>query len=264
VKPSILDSILHRFGYSNRKYALVDRNRLKNLLSQLVPLDIDLQRIGDANDGGYLIPKELDLPTALFSPGVNDNDSFELFYAEKGVPCYLADFSVNKNPSEHPNLHFSKKYVGWKDEDSFIPLDSWVNESVGEHIDNLMLQMDIEGWEYNNIINVSHNILSRFNLVCIEFHGFYKTGYLHSFALMEQIFQKLLKHYVPVHIHANNCCGSEIIHDYVLPTAVEITFLNRNSKLISSKLKTRNTIYQPLDKPNVTDKDEIYLDSWLK
>jgi hypothetical protein len=198
-------------------------------LKEQTPLEIPLVRIGGPNDGGYLIPENLPLPSAVFSHGVNDSDSFEFYFAKKGVPCFLADYSVERNPNPHENLHFKKKFISIGGPEC-ISIEDWIKESVDSKISGMCLQMDIEGWEYHNLINISRETLLRFDSLCIEFHGFSRVGFW--FDIFDEIFQKILRDFVPVHVHANNCCGCEIIHDFVLPTALETTFIKRNHQII--------------------------------
>lgn len=259
---SLLDRLLNRFGYSNNKYHFTLKERLQGLLGNLIPLEIPLERIGGEEDGAYLIPKYLPLPTAVFSPGVNESDTFELHYAQLGVPCYLADFSVDQNPNPHENIHFIKKYIGYGS-DAFIPMEEWIQVSVGKQTSGMLLQMDIEGWEYQNLINISSETLSRFECICIEFHGFNRLGYWKSFDLMKEVFDKILRDFVPVHVHANNCCGFDEVHGFLLPTAIEMTFVNRESDVVKNKTKRISNMDNPLDGPNDVNKKEISLNSWL-
>ena len=57
-------------------------NELKELIKALRPVKtkFDLIRIGGANDGGYLIPDDLEGIAACFSPGVADTASFEVAF----------------------------------------------------------------------------------------------------------------------------------------------------------------------------------------
>jgi hypothetical protein len=260
---SIIDRIFNKLGYTHKKFDYTPKDRLQALLEQFIPLQLPLTRVGAEADGGYLIPTELPLPTAIFSPGVNDSDTFEVYFANKGVPCYLADFSVETNPTPHPRIHFIKKFVGLGSED-FITLEDWIRESVGNELKGMLLQMDIEGWEYHNLINTSKEMLSRFDCLCIEFHGFNRLGNWKSFDVMKEVFEKILADFAPVHVHANNCCGYDEVHGYILPTAIEMTFVNRNSGILTDKSLKVNNLNHDLNVPCDNLKEEITLNSWLK
>ena len=65
-------------------------NELKELIKALRPVQtkIRLIRVGGANDGGYLIPDDLEGIAACFSPGVADITSTNLSSIETPVICY--------------------------------------------------------------------------------------------------------------------------------------------------------------------------------
>jgi hypothetical protein len=263
MKVNIFDRAFNQLGYTRKSLNHTPYDRLNNFLKRLVPVEVPLIRIGDNADGGYLFPREFPLPTTLFSPGVNDQDSFEQYFANKGVKCFLADYSVDSNPHPHENIYFIKKFIG-KGGENFLSLEDWINQSVGFEQKGLCLQMDIEGWEYQNIINTSIETFERFDSLCIEFHAFNHMGYAHSFSLMEEVFNKLLQTFVPVHVHANNCCGFDLIHGFVLPIAVEMTLIHRNSSILTREVTRVNKMEHPLDQMNHLDKPKIVLESWLK
>jgi hypothetical protein len=98
-------------------------------------------------DGGYLVPNDLQGISACFSPGVSKEASFELAFANKGIQCYLADYSVNGPPFENQHFDFEKKYLGPENNQVFMTLERWVNEKqpIGAEF---ILQMDIEGAEF--------------------------------------------------------------------------------------------------------------------
>lgn len=62
-------------------------------------------------DGGYLIPDDLEGISACFSPGVDDRATFETSLIARGIPCFLADASVDKAPIDGDMIHFTK--VSW-------------------------------------------------------------------------------------------------------------------------------------------------------
>ena len=87
---------------------------LTELVDLLRPIDpgIDLIRVGGDSDGGYLIPDDLTGIAHCFSPGVADSSSFELDCMDRGIPSFLADYSVDEPPIELPNITFTKRFLG--------------------------------------------------------------------------------------------------------------------------------------------------------
>lgn len=75
-------------------------------------LRCDLVRVGSQeSDGGYLLPSTLLEPDRVFSPGVSNNMTFEYYFLDKGIPCVLADGSIDEPPIKHPLVQFDKLQV---------------------------------------------------------------------------------------------------------------------------------------------------------
>jgi hypothetical protein len=209
-----------------------------------------LLRIGSENDGGYLVPDDLEGIEAIYSPGVDKNSSFELFFAERGIICYLLDYSIESLPLQHSQFHFEKKFLGVVDDDVYITLDSWLRKN-NEKGQNLLLQMDIEGEEWQVLQNASISLLENFRVLVIEFHGLPdRLGMRHNFKQTEILFQKLLKSFEIVHIHENNCCKSFRTQGIFIPEVVEITFLRKDR---ISGPKSIASIPHPLDQKNIKE-----------
>ncbi len=129
---------------------LTDKRELQSLLKKLMPVSCgkDFIRLGSDGDGGYLLPDDLAGIKACFSPGVDCVSGFEKDCANMGMNVFLADNSVEKTPETHDLFQFTKKYLGVTTNDDFMTLDDWVTSSMPESQDELLLQIDIEGFEY--------------------------------------------------------------------------------------------------------------------
>ena len=131
----------------------------------------ELVRIGRSGDGGYLIPNDLGGISGLFSPGVADNSSFEEFFADLGVPCFLLDASIDASPLKHPNFNFRKEWLlGVTEPGLSTTLSDWMSGSKINFQGNGILQMDIEGAEYSVLESTSREILNEFRIIVIELH----------------------------------------------------------------------------------------------
>ena len=207
-----------------------------DLIKRLHPQDTDkrLIRIGGNQDGGYLIPDDLEGIEACFSPGVGDKSTFEFECAERGMKIFMADASVEKPGIDHPQFSFQKKYVGASRKKDFITLKDWM-ESVEIRSDSdLLLQMDIEGFEYEVLNATPDSHLSRFRVIVVEFHGMTNVGLPYFFQRYSKAFEKLLAHHTCVHIHPNNCCGVELVLGLEIPAVAEFTFL-RTDRILHEK-----------------------------
>lgn len=96
---------------------------VQELIEKLHPVDcgIDLIRVGSKEDGGYLVPDDLDGIEYCFSPGVSDLADFENQLADLNIKSFLADYSVASLPLQRSEFTFDKKFLGSSDRDPFCP-----------------------------------------------------------------------------------------------------------------------------------------------
>lgn len=137
--------------------------------------DETLVRVGPVGDGGYLVPKNaLKNITTLFSPGVADESGFEMDCANRGMDVYLADGSVDAPSVDHPLFHFTRRHLTGDGESTadgmFMTLEDWMNASLpkGDKSSDLMLQMDIEGHEYDVLMAAPDELLTRFKIIVVR------------------------------------------------------------------------------------------------
>ena len=247
------------------------RKELKIILPKVCPYK--LIRIGGTKDGAYLIPDDLDGIKHCFSPGVNQIKDFEDELAFKyGICSHMCDFSTNLNSLKTNIISslqtFDKKWLDPSSHRNNISLDKFVNKYARNKNDDLILQIDIEGSEYINLLSTSEKTLNRFRIIAIEFHGFknFKTNKYKR--LISPTLHKLDKNHVCVHAHANNCCGDYYDKDSKLniPDVIELTFLRRDRFLKKSIHKMIQPIFMnELDiRKNVDCLDELNLNkNWF-
>lgn len=258
----ITKPIAHFFHLSIR-YRLPEKT-VQGLIDKLHPRKSGhkLRRIGPNADGGYLVPDVLEGIKYCFSPGVDIESRFELELAEIGMQVFMADYSIEKPKIEHSNFHFLKKFLGSWDQEEFISLDTWVKESLpeGDNSD-LILQMDIEGFEYECLFSISSQLLKRFRIIIIEFHGLDRLfdGAFYNQAL--RAFDKLLVNHTVVHNHPNNIFKPHKVKGIDLPVYSEFTFL-RNDYVKDEGFVS--TFPHPLDR-DCTDKESYILpEMWYR
>ena len=237
----------------------------ERLIKCLQPVGTEhgLIRIGPDGDGGYLVPDDLAGIEACYSPGVSDTIGFDLDCAERGIHVFLADASVDSLPLEHPRLIFSRKYLACWDDETHTTLDGWVRSTQAANADgDLMLQMDIEGAEYQVLASVSDALLARFRILVIEFHRLdqlWNPGFLF---LVAPLFRRLLKSHYCVHLHPNNCCGSIVRGGLEIPRVMEFTFLRKDR--VSVPQPPPHGYPHELDVDNTSRPPLVLPDCWCK
>ena len=207
----------------------VEAERVRALIGRLRPHDCGrpLIRIGRHRDGGYLVPDDLEGIRYCFSPGVNVTADFESHLAAMQIRCFLADYSVSAPPVEDARFVFDKRHLGVTDQGPFITLQSWKDKYLRDYEGELLLQMDIEGAEYEVIASTPVELLRRFRIIVIECHDLERMFDPFAYRLYRACFDKLLADFMVVHAHPNNCAG-RVRHEGVeIPSVIEFTFYNR-------------------------------------
>jgi hypothetical protein len=233
------------------------------LIRSLHPVDsgAELIRLGPQGDGGYLLPDDLDGIEFCFSPGVSTESGFEAALAQRGLHVYLADFSVDEPAESHPNFTFDKKFVGALSNQTFMTLDDWKDSKVPGYEDDLILQMDIEGAEFETLLSASSRLLGQFRIMIIEFHNLQELFNKPFFVLTSKVFQKLLQTHSVVHIHPNNCLRSVKGNGLEIPRIAEFTF-HRNDRF--ERTSYRRVFPHPLDRDNTRKRTLVLPDCWYR
>jgi hypothetical protein len=223
---------------------------IRALLRDLRPVHggVELLRIGPDGDGGYLVPDDLEGIRYVFSPGVSTESGFEAALADRGMPVFLADHSVDGPAVPHARFVFDKKFVGCLTNEQHMTLDDWHTARVHDADAELLLQMDIEGGEYETLLATAPRLLNRFRIMVVEFHWLAELWNRPFFTLAARTFRKLLQTHSVLHIHPNNCCGSVTSEGIEIPRIAEFTLL-RTDRLRAGGY--RSAFPHPLDRPNV-------------
>jgi len=209
---------------------VTSKEELTDFLQKLYPVKVnkDLIRVGSEGDGGYLVPDDLEGVYALFSPGVGSKQDFDLECAKKGIKVFMADASVDGPVSNHENYFFTKKFISSLDNYDYMSIDKWVENSDISDSSDLILQMDIEGYEYETIYSMSRNNINKFRIILIEFHHLDMLWDKFYFEKFKNTFLKLLQTHYVVHIHPNNCCKVYKRGGISIPPVMEFTFIRKD------------------------------------
>lgn len=227
------------------------------------PSPYKLIRIGGEGDGAYLLPNDLEEIEYCLSPGVSTITKFETELANKfQIRSDMIDASVSKNNIEIlPKFHkFRELFLDIDENEISISLEQWMQE-YSHYFGDFILQMDIEGAEYRNVLATSADTLNRFRIIVIELHDLKSIDHPRKF--MNQIGATLLKlsdTHICVHASANNCCGQVIepITGMNIPDVLELTFLRRDR--FSKKNKFQPSLPHKLDiLENEESRDPILL-----
>jgi hypothetical protein len=110
-------------------------------------------------------------------------------------------------------------------DEEFMTMDDWVRLSLPGSLAELLLQIDIEGYEYETFLGMSDALTRRFRIIAAEFHHLDQLWNRPFFRLAMRAFDKILQTHSCVHIHPNNCAGAIDKDGLLIPLAAEFTFL---------------------------------------
>jgi len=227
------------------------------------PVDYLKIRIGTHGDGGYIICDNIDYKL-LLSCGLSDDITFEIDFLKKyNVICYAFDGTINKMPQDNDKIHFIKKNIS--------SIESITTTNMFEYINNyddIFLKMDIETWEYSWIESLSYEQLNKIKQLVIEFHFpftyskeiFNNLSYPINVDDKIKCLQKISKTHYLIHLHPNNCCGTTIYNNIIVPNVFECTYIRKD--LCKNIEKNNDKIPGALDVKNVINMDEIFLNGY--
>lgn len=236
---------------------------IRGLLRDLAPIHpgIDLIRLGPDGDGGYLVPDDLDGIEACFSPGVSHTSGFERDCAERGMQVFLADASVAGPAEPHPRFHFTPKHVGAVAGERRMTMEEWVGVALPAERGDLMLQMDIEGDEYEVLLSMPQSLLARFRVIVVELHELDHLWNRRLFRFVAAAMRKVVSGHACVHIHPNNSCACFSMNGVEIPPVAEFTFLRTDR--VRARTAARSFPH-PLDRPNTDGSDVPLPDCWCR
>lgn len=174
---------------------------VQEVIRQLAPMSVagwEKVRIGGDGDGGYVM-LDPGCGGIAYSLGVSPHSPWDLEMAEHGFKVYQYDASIDEQPDAHPNLFFHKYFVsGVRNDGIYKTLDRIIAENGHQGETDIILQMDVEGAEWEVLRHIRRETMMRFKQIVFEFHD---IGIL---ANRYSVLRKLRETHTPVHFHYNN------------------------------------------------------------
>jgi len=227
----VLNKVVSKFT-SYRMVKSPSKSELKEVLTMLqprqLPANISLIRVGHKSDGGYALPNCLTNISACISPGVGPSVSFEMDLFEKyGIKSHLLDSTVNKINSNFV-LSYTEKLLSHITNEKYISFNDWCAGLEISTNNRYILQMDIEGAEYESILSVSDKYMDAFDVVVLELHSIDHIASKVFFNIFKMFLTKLLKFHHVVHIHPNTNSKTDFVNGVEVDRTIEVTLLHKN------------------------------------
>lgn len=216
-----------------------------------------LQRVGGKNDGGYIQAISLPENNAIaISLGVSPYSPWDLDMANMGYKVLQYDGSIDKAPYNHPNIKFFKQFVGTKDSNNTITLQTIIKQNNININSHNILQVDIEDNEWDMLENIDLKEVSKyFTQILFEFHNCNVEDDKLSQRRFK-ILEKINKYFTPIHTHFNNYGMIFYSKGLFLSDTIEVSYMN-NKAIESFEYKSGFGSIVGLDSPNSTNYLEI-------
>lgn len=230
-------------------------NKLRQLLNIKKAEKYSLVRIGTPDkDGGYVMLNNFYKYGIAYSFGICDDINWDNDIANKGYNIFMYDHTVDKLPFERKEFHFHKNGISGSANDKLNTLEYFIEKNGHKNYNNMLLKMDVEGYEWDFLDTVNINILTQFDQIVIELHNLLQNNQ-HKLHLLE----KLNQTHQLIHLHGNNCSAVLQIGQNLFPDTVEATYINNKNYTV---IDTQINLPSPFDKPNDPSIADIILGNW--
>lgn len=223
-----------------------------------------LVRVGNAADGGYIMPKKC-LASGenqiAYSFGICDDVSWDMDMAEHGYDVYMYDHTIPGLVSAHEKFHFFKKGIASddKENDSLETLEYFLKQNGHAQKGHMILKMDVEGAEYGFVRMTNADTLSKFDCIVFEVHDLLDGNKAKEIL---EFFTKINTTHELVHVHANNYNDVLWIGNDAYANVLELTYVQKGRY----ETVENEDINLPIavDHPCWTAREEICLGKWNK
>lgn len=201
----------------------------RHLLKMLWPRDaatLTKIRVGGSGDGGYVqLHGNAPNSNVALSFGVCYHSPWDYEMAQKGYKVLQFDGSIQKAPEDHPNLVFCPKYVVGRrmHAENEITVQEILDTLPGQN--DIILQMDVEGSEWEIFESLTAEEMNRFSQIIVEFH---KLTVAKDMPRFQAVFDKICSTHVPVHFHYNNDGPIFGFNDFLVSSLWEVSFARKD------------------------------------
>jgi hypothetical protein len=255
------------------EFATIDDTRMREsnkfqniheIIPLLTPMDITgakYRRVGRDYDGGYVMlddfsSRKID---AAYSFGIGKDVSWDEEIAELGIDIYMYDHTIDKIPKYHSRFHFYKEGVtGDPEEVGLETLGNLVSRNGHETSENLLLKMDIEGYEWSVFKETPSLVIGQFVQIVIELHGLNPNKSKEEISQIVSVLKKINQTHQSIHVHANGVTSISWLGELTLPELLEVTYIRR-AEYTDRLVRNTRTFPTEIDQPTFPWLPDVYL-----
>jgi len=223
-------------------------------------LHVEKARFGSRQDGGYVMLDDLGQSRMALSLGIGSEASWDLSMVERGLHVVQFDDAVSGPPQHSPGFSFNRaRVVGQAELPGDVTLAQILARSDLAGDNNLIVKIDIEGWEWEVLRESPKQALTRVRQITIEFHEMARFVDPAWRGTALATVENLLKTHACIHIHGNNCAPFAVIDGVAFPSVFEATFVRRSDYALIPSTAVFPT---ELDYPNNPGAPDHYIGHW--
>ena len=230
---------------------------ISRLLKNLLPYKTgyELIRLGEDNDGGYLIPNDILGIKKNYSVGVGNLTQFEKDLEKKfSIISNMIDTNEVNEGILPKKSKFLKRKMSLISSSEELSINDWLDHEK----DEVIFKMDIEGDEYLTLSSISDENMNKIRVLIVEIHDLRHLRNYFFFKTFDKVFTKLKKTFYICHLHANNSSKITNIGGFDIPDMLELTLIRKNR--VKNFKSEFSKLPNALDQKTVLNKKEIYID----
>lgn len=215
-------------------------------------------RLGRFFDGGYVMLDRFEGVSVAYSLGINDDVSWDLDIARRGIPLFQYDHTIDALPMEHPLFHWEKVGISHvpQPELSLETLPDLIARNGHQDRTDMILKCDIEQHEWAVFEAMPNAIVRQFRQIVMEVHCLGRIADMSYAHRVRAAVENLTMHHKLVHVHANNFAPWSVVGGVPVPDVLEITLVRDDQGEFSAS----DEIFPgPLDMPCYTLAADHYL-----
>jgi hypothetical protein len=226
-----------------------DQKLRDHLFWSLQPVTVtncELQRFGEANDGGYILCANLlGAVQAGYSYGISGYDGWGCDISrDLGIPVHQYDcFDTRQPRCRGGRMIFHAECVGASratiDGRPFDSLERQI-QANGDGGKRLVLKIDVEGAEWDTFLQTPAAVLAQIDQIAVEFHGVGEERFVWAVTKLKESFHV-------AHLHHNNYSCEDRLAPFPA-RAYEVLFVNKRIGVSDGSLVPPGPY--PFDSPN--------------
>ena len=128
--------------------------------------------LGKKSDGCYVFLDDFENIKIAYSFGISNMIQFDDELAKRGIDVYMYDHTIKSLPYNNTKFHWSKIGIcGNNERNKYLKtLEDLIKENGHISEKNMILKIDVEGWEWNSLNDLNEDILRQFKYILIEYH----------------------------------------------------------------------------------------------